>query len=123
MSNSLFIKQINKKRNENATKQRNPKKVKLINMSTEAIIGVILGVLFRTMVPFLNKLKKNPEIKFDKKFLIPAFASLILSVPAVIILLGTIKPSGNPWVQFTSSFAIAYTTQDIAREAQKLREK
>lgn len=81
-------------------------------------VGLALGVVSRTWVPYLQALRDNPDIKFDKKFLLPALISALLNlflVPAAITVAGPI-PS------FAAGYVLGWGLQDISRAGQKLYE-
>ena len=77
--------------------------------------AIILGVLTRTIVPYLVKLKKNPNVKWDNKYLISAFAGLILAVILAYIVSIQIAPGLTP----AGEFFAAFTLQDLSRTVQK----
>ncbi len=91
-----------------------------MKVSLGAVIGIVVGIIFRTFVPYLNVLKQNPETKFDKKFILPPIVSLIASIPLAIALLPQVSSSSGNFIQdFVASFTLSYTAQDITREVQK----
>ena len=91
-----------------------------MKLSLGALIGIGVGILFRTFVPYLNVIREDPNTKFDKKFLIPPLVSLITSIPLAIALLPQVSSSSGNFVQdFVSAFTVSYTAQDITREVQK----
>jgi hypothetical protein len=58
-------------------------------MTWLVVICALLGILGRTIVPYLEELKKDPNIKFDRKFLIPPLVSIIIALigsPLVLLL-------------------------------------
>lgn len=78
--------------------------------------GILLGVLTRTFVPYLAKLKKNPEkVKWKNCYLIAAFAGLALALLTALILIKTINYQMDFWTSFTSAF----TLHSLSRETQK----
>lgn len=79
------------------------------------LYAVILGVLTRTLVPYLVKLKKNPDIKWDNKYLVSAFAGLILALILAYIVSMQMSPGLSPAGEFFASF----TLQDLSRNVQK----
>ncbi len=78
-------------------------------------IAILLGVLTRTIVPYLVKLKKNPKIKWDNKYLISAFAGLILALILAYVVSIQIAPGLTPAGEFFAAFAL----QDLSRNVQK----
>ena len=85
-------------------------------MAYEQILGSFLGVLARTFVPYLVKLKKHPGLRWEKKYFVPALAGLVLAVIATALLSQAIPED----IGLLGSFAVAYMLQGLSREAQKL---
>jgi hypothetical protein len=84
-----------------------------------AFIGVFLGCLARTVLPYLKKARdaatENKPFKFDYKFAITSVVAFIESI-VVSILLFTKVPidvSISGVYLFISSFSWAYTTNDF----------
>lgn len=44
------------------------------------IVAVLLGIVARTVIPFLQVLKENPQTKFDRAFLVPAAVSVVIAL-------------------------------------------
>jgi Flp pilus assembly pilin Flp len=91
---------------------------------TGVIVAVLLGILARTLLPFLQTLKANPETKFDRKFLLPAGIALLISIITAPFVFLAIPPDqiGNLTPNFQSLlilFAAAWGVTDGAREGQK----
>ncbi len=81
-----------------------------------AFLGIFLGVLTRAIVPYLVALRKNPKMKWQNKYLISAFAGLLLALVATVILSSQL----NAELRFLESFTAAFTLHSLSREAQKL---
>jgi len=79
-------------------------------------IAILLGVLTRTIVPYLIKLKKNPKLKWENKYLISAFAGLILAGITAYIVSIQIAPG----LTAAGEFFAAFTLQDLSRNVQKM---
>ena len=79
-------------------------------------IAILLGVLTRTVVPYLVKLQKNPKLKWDNKYLVSAFAGLILA----FILTYIISIQIAPGLGSAGEFFAAFTLQDLSRDVQKM---
>jgi|GEM_PF-5920227 len=47
---------------------------------------VFAGVLARTGVPYLVKLKSNPDLKWENKYLLPALAGFALSLITTLLI-------------------------------------
>jgi uncharacterized membrane protein YkvI len=89
------------------------------------ITAVLLGIAARTVVPFLQTLRENPEKKFDRKFVVPAVVTLLIAAltsPFVFAALPA-EQLNNAAPTFTSLmllFVAAWGTTDVIRESQKL---
>ena len=70
----------------------------------------------RSLVPFLVKLKKNPKLKWDNKYLVSAVVGLIISgiVSYVIFLQSSVELS------FGTSFLLGFTLNSLSRDFHKL---
>jgi len=92
---------------------------------TESITTVLLivaGVFARTLLPYLMMLIENHNQPFDKKFLIPAGVSLVVSLILVPFIMPSIDTS-LPWFSiYSTAFTSSYILNDLARMAQKLYE-
>ena len=83
-----------------------------------AFMGILTGILTRTLVPFLVALRKNPHLKWNSRYLISAIAGLLLSLVASYVIFIQTDHS----MTFGTAFLTAYTLQSVSREAQKLVE-
>lgn len=52
----------------------------LLNTETIVIIGAIVGTAARTLFPYWEKLRENPDIIFERKFLGTAIVSFVAAV-------------------------------------------
>ena len=79
--------------------------------------GILTGVLLRTVVPFLVRVKRNPgkTITFQKKFLPSAIAGLLLTIITAFILYNLIQYE----MHFFEALTTAFTLQSLTRETQK----
>ncbi len=90
------------------------------------IIAVLLGISGRTIVPYLESLRDNPETKFDRKFLVPPVVSLAIGLIMSPLVLSAIPAETLNQVGVTGLagiFAAAWGLTDIARSGQKLVSK
>jgi hypothetical protein len=91
------------------------------------ILAVLLGILARTVIPFLQVLKDAPKTKFDRAFLVPAIVTLLIALltsPLVFVALPQ-DQLNNPNPTFASLallFVAAWGTTDVIRQGQKLFE-
>jgi hypothetical protein len=79
------------------------------------VLGIVCGVVTRTFVPYLVRLKKNPKLKWKNYYLVSALAGLALALLTSLILIKTLNFTMDFWTAFTSAF----TLQSLARETQK----
>lgn len=89
------------------------------------IIAVLFGIVARTLIPFLQVLKENPETKFDRKFVVPAVATLIVSLlvsPFVFVALPPeqVNQTSPTFISLCVLFVAAWGTNDVLRQVQKL---
>lgn len=91
-----------------------------MNTGVEIVLWVIAGVSARTVLPYLQTLKENPETKFDKAFLVPAVASLVISLLAVPFVLPSVPANSEWWTVYCIAFTGSYAVNDLLRTAQKL---
>lgn len=79
-------------------------------------VAVIVGILARTLVPFLVIVQQQPDTKFDKKFLLPAGIALLLSFLASPLLLGTVTGSET----YIAAYVLGWGGTDLIREGLKV---
>ncbi len=96
-------------------------------MNTTVVVLVVAlgGALARTLVPYLQVLRDNPETTFDRKFLLPPIVSCIIAlitlpvalaaVPKDLLELSTLSLSGLIGV-----FLAVWGATDVIRSGQKL---
>ena len=84
-------------------------------MALSMYSGIILGVVVRTFVPYLVKLKTHPRIKWENIYLVSAFAGLALALLTSLIIIVQF----NTPMDFWTAFCTAFTLQSLSREAQK----
>lgn len=77
--------------------------------------GILTGVLARTFVPYLAEIKKNPDLRWKNKYLVSAYAGMILAVFTSFIMYMQLGETMDFWPAFTTAF----TLQSLARSTQK----
>jgi hypothetical protein len=87
-----------------------------MNETTTIYIASVLGIVARTLVPFLLTIKDNPETKFDRKFLVPVIISVVINLLVAPFVFEQL-PAGATW---TGAFIFGWGTTDISRDAMKL---
>lgn len=90
-----------------------------LTIDTIAFIGVFLGVLYRTVIPYLSKLKEDPDITFDKKYIVTLVISFLESIVVAMLIFESLPTAITTSVTaslaiFLASFAWGYTSNDIA---------
>ncbi len=88
------------------------------------IVAVLLGITARTVIPFLQTLRDNPETQFDRKFVIPAVMTLLIALITSPLVFAALPQDqfSNPDPTFGSLillFTAAWGATDVIREAQK----
>jgi len=77
--------------------------------------GIVFGLIFRTVFPWLTK---KPKEKFKLRYAFPGFiAGLIL---ALITIVSGISSTGDPVKDWITAFLAAYGSQDFGRSIDKL---
>lgn len=88
------------------------------------IISLLLGIIARTVLPYLQTLRDAPETKFDRAFLVPAIVTLVIAAltsPFVFVALPQ-DQLNNPAPTFADAmvlFVTAWGMTDVVREGQK----
>ncbi len=83
-------------------------------MTTEFFLkfgGVFLGVLARTMVPWLRKLREGQVLKFDKRYIYSTAASLIVGFILTLVMFPqlTVPAGGGPGFEaYFKLFCLAF---------------
>lgn len=87
-----------------------------------AILGVFLGVLTRTVLPYLRKRKEAIDnriegFRFDLQYAVTgAYAILISGVITILIFPSFVIPNvPTPYI-FASAFTFGYTSNDVINE-------
>jgi hypothetical protein len=94
-----------------------------MNNTLLIIVFALLGVLGRTITPYLQALKDNPNTPFDRKFLIPPIVSVVIAVITLPLILSALP--ADAWLSntipgFVTVFVSAWGLTDIARAGQKV---
>lgn len=86
------------------------------------VLVALLGVLSRTLIPYLQTLKENPETTWDKKFYVPMLVSLVISALGFPLILGQLPPEiweSASVAMYATVYAAAWGLTDITRTSQK----
>lgn len=76
------------------------------------VLACLVGIVGRTVIPYLQTLKDNPETKFDRKFFVPAVVAVLVNVFLVPLVLSTL-PKGADWI---TAYLAGWSVTDQARE-------
>lgn len=96
-----------------------------LNPIVVVLIVAASGALARTLVPFLQTLQENPEVKFDRKFLVPPIVACIISLITLPVALSAIPKDliESPALSISGLVAVflsVWGATDIVRSGQKL---
>jgi putative flippase GtrA len=80
-----------------------------------AFLGVFLGCLVRTVLPFLQKLKENPDTPFEWKYLVTFVIAIIESLIVGFLVFSAfpLNLTLSPLLSFLTAFSWAYTSNDV----------
>ncbi len=88
------------------------------------IIAVLLGIVGRTVLPYLQILKDNPDTTFDRKFVVPAVVTILialLSSPLTFAAIPAEQLNAAPTFQgLLVLFVAGWGATDVVRAGQKL---
>lgn len=87
------------------------------------ILAAVLGIVGRTILPYLQTLQAHPDTKFDRAFLVPPIVSVIIALIAAPLALSAIAPESWEIVTFQGMlgiFVAAWGATDLSRSGQKL---
>lgn len=94
-----------------------------IDVTTIAFIGVFIGILCRTLLPYIKKLKAAQEkeppetVKFDLKYVWTAIVSLFISLIASMLIFPSFTiPTGAQFYVFLQSFIFGWASNDIINQ-------
>ena len=87
------------------------------------ILGVLLGVVLRTLGPFLLQLGKPGAQPFNAKFLLDALIGAVLSLATGAVVLPAVDPTINGWGAFWIGLTTAITLQSASRTVAKAAAK
>lgn len=93
-----------------------------INIETWYFVGVVCGLVFMMVYQYWLKHNKDPNLAFDKKYLVPFFVSLIVAVFQVVLEMTglTVPIFDNPLQAFIAGFILWAGVQEILKAILKL---
>jgi hypothetical protein len=90
------------------------------------VAGLFLGVLARTYVPYLRKLRGGEKITFRKKYVYTAIGSIALALISVLLIFPTYQVEPVPLKDvasmlrvFATAFSFGFMWNSITNEAAK----
>ena len=96
-----------------------------MNSTAAVLLTAVVAALARTLIPFLQTLKDNPETKFDRKFLIPPIVSCVISLLTLPVSLSALppellQPTTAGLSLIVAVFVAVWGVTDVVRTVQKL---
>lgn len=90
------------------------------------VLVALLGVLSRTLIPYLQAKRDNPDLPWDNKFYVPLAMSLLISGLGFPLILGQLPP--EVWEaasvpMYAMVYAASWGLTDISRSGQKQVER
>jgi len=79
-----------------------------------AFIGIISGIVFRTLLPYFKKLEENPDLPFEVRYITTAVMSGI--VAAIFIYPTFVIPEETMFLVFISAVVFAWGANDIVNK-------
>ena len=79
-------------------------------------LAAALGIISRTLLPFLLTVKDAPDTKFDRKFLLP----VLMGVFANLLLAPAVFQSLSAEAGWIVAYLAGYGTTDLSRDLTKL---
>jgi hydrogenase-4 membrane subunit HyfE len=89
------------------------------------LLTAIVAIVARTLIPYLQTLRDNPETQFDRKFLVPPIISCIIALLTLPISLSALppellNPSAPSLALLVAVFVAVWGVTDVVRTVQKL---
>ena len=83
-----------------------------IPLDVIVFLGIFLGILGRTVFPYLQKTdRSNPDFAFQIRYIITAL--IAAAITAVLVFNSFILPSGTNFQIFIASFVFAWGKNDM----------
>ena len=81
-------------------------------------MGYIAGAVFRTLYDFLWKMLEDPDVVFDKKYIVTMLISIILSLISSIIAFPSIQiPSDGVLYVFLNTAVFGFALNHVVNKA------
>ena len=96
-----------------------------MNPIVATLLTAVFAAVARTLLPYLQTLRDNPETQFDRKFLVPSLVSCVIALLTLPVGLASLPPELLQPSTLTLSLLVAvfvamWGVTDIARTFQKL---
>jgi hypothetical protein len=96
-----------------------------MNSTIVVLVTAIVAAVARTLIPYLQTLRDNPETKFDSKFLVPPIVSCIIALLTLPVSLSALppellNPSTPNLTLIVAVFVATWGVTDVVRTVQKL---
>ena len=83
-----------------------------------ALVGIILALVGRTLIPYLKKVNEDPDISFDFGYVgTMIFAGVVSSI--FIFPLFVFPESATPWTVFIAAFIFSWSANDVTNRLVK----
>ena len=86
-----------------------------MNVLANVYVFVALGIISRTVVPYLVLLQSEPETPINKKFIVPLVISVLVNLLLSPMALGSLSGTETWFV----AYAFGWGSTDIVREGVK----
>lgn len=84
-----------------------------------ALVGILIGVLIRTFLPYFQKLQDDPSLKFDWRYIVTALFSTVITA-FILMPLFTI-PNASVAMIVMQAAVFAFTAQEFLNAYAKAR--
>jgi hypothetical protein len=82
-----------------------------VTLEMYALVGILIGVLIRTFLPYFEKLEANPGLLFDWRYVITAGLSAVITA-FILMPLFTIPEASRTMIVLQAA-VFAFTSQEI----------
>ena len=96
-----------------------------MNPIVATLLTAVLAAVARTLFPYLQTLRDNPDTTFDRKFLVPPIVSCVIALLTLPVSLASLppellQPNTVSLSLLVAVFVAIWGVTDIARSFQKL---
>jgi hypothetical protein len=83
-----------------------------------ALIGIVLGLIGRTLIPYFKKVNEDPNIDFDGQYVLTMIFSGVVTAIFVFPLF-VIPEESEPLKLLVMAFIFAWTANDVTNRLSK----